>query len=391
MYSCPICNGQQLKSIAIAVIFLLGTLPAQSGFAKGLESVPKQLPVEPGLIDPRQIEDVALLELDQNTKAILDKALGHVKGTETLARSLHLFLFGKGFYDIRYNFAVTGSAQQTFDAGYGNCLSLASLYVASARHLGLDARFQSVEVPPQWSDLDDFYMVAGHLNVIVWLGRGHDKLIVEFSNVYSAAKTSQMKSKVIADERVLAEYYNNLAIDKLQQQALVEARAYLLKAIDTYPKIDFVWSNLGVVNKRLGDFAAAEQAYKTALKVNRKHMSSLNNLYALYLHQQRDKEAEKLAKRVERYSRKNPYNLARLARLDIDNGNLDHAIGLYKKAIKIKADEVDFYLQLASLYYSLGDYARSSEQLHRATELATNAEELARYQGKLDFVQQASL
>ena len=61
---------------------------------------------------------------------------------------------------------VTRTASATFHDRQGNCLSFTMLFVGLARAAGLTASYQSVEVPPTWSN-DGQVVIANHVNAVV--------------------------------------------------------------------------------------------------------------------------------------------------------------------------------------------------------------------------------
>ena len=92
--------------------------------------------------------------------------------------ALHQLLYSAAGFNIIYNNQRTQTASEAFYSRSGNCLSLAALYVASARYLGMDARFQAVEIPFQWLQRDKTMYYLGHVNALVKLG--HNRVTAEF-------------------------------------------------------------------------------------------------------------------------------------------------------------------------------------------------------------------
>ncbi len=44
----------------------------------------------------------------------------------------------------------TGTAAETFYNRKGNCLAISNLFIAAARHLGLEASYKTLSVRPTW-------------------------------------------------------------------------------------------------------------------------------------------------------------------------------------------------------------------------------------------------
>lgn len=330
------------------------------------------------------IDDVDLLAIDSEITALLDKRIRPIRSKAEKTIALHDLLFGEDELNIRYDFKATHSAQQTFDRRSGNCISHAALYVAAARYLGLNAWFQSVGVPPTWEKQNNFYVVPGHLNVVVNLP-GFKRATVEFvaTSFYSPRK---VKLEKISDIQVLSEFYNNLGADALEQNEFVLAQTYFEKALQIWDHSVAAWSNLGVSQRLRGNADAAEQAYKKGLSIDKRNMTLLNNLYALYRYTGETHKADEFYDQVERYSKKNPYNLLKLSNIDLDNGNYSSAIRALKKAIKIKNNEPDFHHALAKVYYKSGDFKEVIAELKKAESLADSLQEKNRFQHKLDML-----
>jgi len=332
------------------------------------------------------VEDIDIFGISTEFKAILDKQVRKMPTISSKSKALHLLLFDDRYLGIEYAGTLTRTAQETLDYRSGNCISLASLYVASARYVGLKAHFQAVDVPREWIDEVDYYVVPTHVNVIVEGSNSGRDLIVEITDTYSAQDSRMWESEIISDVQVEAEYYNNIAIESLQQNKMPLAMSYLLKSIETYPKVGFVWSNLGVMYKKHGFFKEAEEAYNKALKYDKKNLSVLTNLYAFYTELGRTAEAKKLSKKVAKYSKKNPYYLAKIARSDIGVGRYKQAESLLNKAIKINPDEPKFYLEKALIFFKLGDYRKSIAQVEIAKSFALDEVDEKRYDNKLDYI-----
>ncbi|WP_052692166.1 tetratricopeptide repeat protein [Teredinibacter purpureus] len=330
------------------------------------------------------VADVDILAISDELKGLLDRTIANLSSGREKAIELHRLLFKPMFLNIDYVYNATHTAQQTYETREGNCLAHAALYTAAARYVGLKAQFQTVDVPRDWLDRDNFYIVPGHVNVVVKLPG--NTITVEFADAYSAQHTQLLDSKVIPDKQVLAEYYNNIGMNYMEEKDYPTAIAYMQKSIDTYSKVGSVWSNIGVVYKLNGYLELAENAYKKGLKYDKRNMSIINNIYILYNQTGQYEKAQKLAKKVTRYSKKNPYYLEKLATTDLNLGNYGHAISLLKKAIALKQNEPEFYINMSFAYHQLGQYNESLKAATLAREYSTSEEEHNRFQSKLDIL-----
>lgn len=328
------------------------------------------------------IEDVNLLFISDELKYALDRSLGHIKRKQELPFALYDLLYSQNHLNIRYEDHATHTALETFQRRHGNCLSMASLYVAAARHLGLDARFQSVDIPLDWASADNLYVISSHVNVGIVTRGG--KLTVELTDDYSPEQTRTLKTARLSDDQALADYYNNLGMEHFQQGELPMALAYLLKATGIDRKSSHNWSNLGVLYKRAGYPDQALQAYTRALRLNSDNTSALTNLYVLYHEQGLTDKADKMLDRVTRNSRKNPYVLSHLAESSMALKQYREAIQLLRRAIKVKKDEPLFYFNLSLAYYHVNNLPKSLSAMNTAQQLAQTDPQSTRYQQKAD-------
>ena len=245
-----------------------------------LESLTK-LERNPSL-DPATLEDVDVLGLNEEAKRFIKEQVRGIDEPYEKVRELRRAVFDSD----RFNFIVddeqTYTATETFEAGGGNCLSLANFFVAATRLLGIDANYQEVQRRGLNSGtVEDFRVIERHINVsgaLTWQGR-QARYVLDYLSV---PEEDFKWSTVISDKRALAHYYNNLAMDHFKNHDIETTLQYLKKAILTDAGVDFVWSNLGVVYSRRGDWEAAEFAYQQALNLNPDQTSALKNLPALY-------------------------------------------------------------------------------------------------------------
>src|SRR4029077_302201 len=86
----------------------------------------------------------------------------------------------RGLFSLEYNEAVTQTVSGTFHEHRGNCLSFTMLFIALAREAGLHARYQLLDVPPQWNLDSDLVVIANHVNAVINSKTDKD-LVVDFN------------------------------------------------------------------------------------------------------------------------------------------------------------------------------------------------------------------
>jgi Flp pilus assembly protein TadD len=326
------------------------------------------------------VPDIEQLAINQEIRDLLDSRIRHSGNRLTRVKKLHQLLFSENGLAIQYSSSATKTAQETFDTKSGDCLSLASLFLAAVRYIGFKANFQYVTVPRDWEQNQEFTSIPGHVNVVtyLWLGRK-----VEIDFLYTS-EDKEFKSKVISDQRALAEYYNNIGVDTLNSGKKTLALAYQKKAVNTYPEVDFIWSNLGVLYKLNDKPQLAEEAYLKALELNRHNPSTILNIYLFYVQQGNQEMAKKYAREAELHARNNPYYLAEIALRNYQLNNLDVAVGYYEKAIKLKSNEDSFHQGLALTYFKKGEFNLAEKSMRLGQQILTKKHDIDRYQAKID-------
>jgi tetratricopeptide (TPR) repeat protein len=298
------------------------------------------------------------LRLEQLVSAIIDPAL-----------------FGLVYDD------KTRTAAETFRARLGNCLSFSNMFVAMARDVGLDVKFQEVEVPPDWTFDKDTFVLNRHINVKVDLARAGTK-VVDFN--IGDFKTSY-EMRVVSDMRAFAQYYNNIGVERMQAHDTAAALWCFREAIvDNDDQFSPAWVNLGTLYERSGHPAHAEAAFLQALEANSSDLVAMSNLSRLYARLGDRERAEYYQKKVIHHRWANPYYRWGLAREEYAAQRYDAAIGHLKYAIRKRPREDEFYFLLSLCYLRKGDTRAAERWLERAREVAASDSLKKRYSSKLD-------
>ena len=273
--------------------------------------------------------------------------------------------------NFAYNPAITLPAPEAFREKTGNCLAFSSMFIAMARDTGLEAWYQAVEIPPQWSSVNETFLVSMHVNAVV-----QDRYSRYVVDVSRSKKISQGKIRRISDREAQAQYYNNLGGDALVEVQLAKAYAYFMKALQTKKDLAYVWSNLGVVYKRNGQLSDAKMAYRTALELEPGLTTALNNLYGVLLEEGDWVAAGNVQRRVERHRQKNPYYLHYLSIDALDEQRYADAIELLNRAINLNEEEHRFHFTLARSLFLNGENATALHALEQAKKLAPQDSDL---------------
>ena len=308
------------------------------------------------------------LALGESFRASLDSRIAANWSDAKKLRELRAYLFDEEELGISYAAEVTRTAAEALAARSGNCLSLTSLFVAAARHVGLDSHFQTVAISPTWDKRGSVMIRYEHIVAVGKLKTGRD-YVVDFLPGFSA---DDNKTSTIKDQTALAHYYNNLGAELVVDGDHEAAIAHALKAIKLEPELSNAWNNLGAAYRRSNQIALAELSYKRALIHGRNNYSALGNLTQLYLTDGRRDEAETFMHRVNRYHRRNPYFQFYLAQLLYQAGDFEAAKVRVEVAIRLKSDDPNFHAALGDVNQRLGLLEEAEKARQKARALRGN-------------------
>ena len=369
MFSLQSSKGKDIRRIkdylfAISIVLLMGACSSQR-FSPDINSMPAFRESAAVAVSPRQaiqsVEDYKLLTVTPEMIDYLDRFISTAMPQQQRARTLHKILRSPAFLGIEYQADKTLTADQVFAKEIANCISFANIYIALARHYGLDASYQLLEKYPQWNRKGLVVAMEIHVNTVLQLPRDTNLMVdisVDSAQIFG-------RTTLISDRSAAALFYNNLAMTELSsndpaKNDPAKAYSYVAKALDLAPRRAILWSNLGAIYRGNGQFDAAEQAYKMALMLDPETFTAINNLASLYQHLQQWQEFEHYADRLNRLQEKNPYYYYSLAQLAQQENDYRQAIDYIEKAISLKQDEPEFVNLLNQLQRQLRRVAISS-------------------------------
>ncbi len=308
-------------------------------------------------IDPLFISD--------EVKRYIDSYIRPRDGEEIRVDKLQDLLYGADFLNVQYSSEQTHTAMEAFYAREGNCLSVMNLYIAMARYVGLDANFQTVDVQPSWDKRGDLLVLSQHINASGRIS-ARRTYIVDFTPEISL---QQLTSNVVSDLVARSLYFNNLGVEELIEGNFEEALVYFKNALFLHEGSSIAWNNIGSTYNRLGMDAFAEYSYLRAFNLDDSNATAINNLAKLYRRSGDLRRAAEYAEAIERFNNRNPYYHFAQGSVAFDNDDLETARSSFRRALRLKEEEPDFYFALASVYMRLGDakeakrYAESAEKL----------------------------
>ncbi|MFC3121033.1 tetratricopeptide repeat protein [Agaribacter flavus] len=312
--------------------------------------------------------------------------------TDDLGRmsALVFAIFDHAGLNLGYTADANTIASETFYNGAANCLSLTVMAYSMAEYLGIDARFQDVQIPEFWTFRQGASIINRHINLRVKmptrrlgpLAKNGD-LIVDFDPSRNAKEFSSVE---LNRRQIVSYFYNNKGAEYLINDERDKAFAYYKAAIEADPSNEGAWLNLGVLYSRSGYLDEAEEAYKHALSLKSNYLSALENLAAIYAKTQREDESNSIDARLHKKRLKNPYYHSMLAEYALLENRPQDAISHFKKAIALNNRAHEFFFGLAKAYYAVGDVERSSDALIKARKRSNNRRVSEQYSKKLSLL-----
>ena len=315
--------------------------------------------------------DVEPLKLSPEILSMLDAYIEPRDSEEERVDKLQDILYGEEFLNIQYADDTTHTAVEVFATKQGNCLSVMNLYVAMARYVGLDAKFQTVAVQPAWDIRGGLLVLSQHINAT---GRFNmrRRYVVDFTPEIGLQK---LTASIIDDQEARALYFNNLGVEALIEHDSDQALIYFKNALFLDIDMSIAWNNIGATYNRLGMREFSEYSYQVAFQKDNTNATAINNLTKFYYDSGNVQLARKYEEATEQFNKRNPYFHFARGNLAYNRSNLNAARISYRKAIRLDALEPDFYTALAQVYSELGDVARAKRTAESAEEIiAQNAE-----------------
>lgn len=316
---------------------------ALSGDAMALSWAPETLPA------------YDLFALTPDMKNFAEQSVKGQRSTFMRAQALHSALLkpkSRGGAGLRYQGYVTGTPAEAFANGDVNCVSFTLLYVAMARHVGINAQVNEVDLPMSWDMRNNnTFLLLRHVNVKVRLGRD-DALVVDLD---MARYNPTYPQRTISDDLAAAQFYNNRAMEQVTRDNLSDGFFHLRKALLLEDGQSYIWNNFGTLLRRANLLEEAEAAYLHGLSLNARDMTIINNLMILYRYNGMPEKAEQYVRLAENYHRNNPFYRYSMAMESMENGDLTSARTRILEAINMRKNEPMFYDLAAAIYLALDD------------------------------------
>ncbi|MEM7017310.1 MAG: tetratricopeptide repeat protein [Pseudomonadota bacterium] len=329
-----------------------------------------------------KVDVLALTDETKNWAKSRGTTYPHAK---TRLKRLIQAMIDDGLLSLEYDQNHSLTAQETFEARQGNCLSFSLLFVALAREVDINVQFQMVEVPPSFSIDEELVFLNNHINVSITGIRSDvqftQNYVVDFN---SAEYNGNYKTRRVSDTYAVSLYHGNIAAELLADGQHLAAFRHLKRALRLSPNIAGLWVNLGVLYSRKGLLRPAEQAFHRALAVNANDRSALVNLAKVTSKLGRLAESRAYMQRIQRHLQLNPYYYSHQARIAIQKLDFDRALQEIEKAIALKDDEHQFHHIKGIALYRKGEVTLAQKSLSKAKNVSHRADLRQVYSRKLN-------
>lgn len=318
----------------------------------------------PPVIDPVPLDQVMALPPELKARARQVLLADNPSQAQRFHRLINFVVDDKAGLGMSYDERATYTVSQAYVARRANCLTFTLLLVALAREADLDAYPQEMGETLSWREVDGTIYRENHINAGVHIGRHRYTVDPAADQVFLPRPP-----KKVSRDRLLALYYNNVAVDRLQEGRMDAALKDMAVAVALDPRNATLWSNAGVITLHNGDVATAERDYDRALALDSTDPSALFNMVQL-MHRRGDRREAYFRERLSRVEQNDPLQQF-LQALDFERiGKIPDAIASVRRAIRLKPDEHRFYAAMARMYQRAGDLNRARAALADAQSLS---------------------
>jgi tetratricopeptide (TPR) repeat protein len=334
-----------------------------------------------------RIEDAAaVFAVSEEMRHHLTFELARHFRSKSRAKGLSEALYSRNMLAIEYDGTFTRNAADTFRERSGNCLSLAIMTAALARELDLEVTYHSVIGEEQWSRSGGVYFASGHVNLT--LGRRYidpkrglgEVLTIDF--VPARAPHGQ-RTWLIEEKTVAAMYMNNRAAEALAQGRWNDAYWWARASILQDPGFTSAANTLGVVYRRMGHLAQAEEALQHVMTREPRNTTALSNLALVYADQGRAADAAAATSRLLAMQPQPPFHFLERGIAAIRRGEFAAARSEFEREAERDAEyhELQFWMAVADA--ALGDYRAASKHLYAAIRNSPDRRQSDLYSAKL--------
>lgn len=332
-------------------------------------------------LTPKQTQDIEEF-VSQNDIALLSK---HKQVYEYLSKKLVNFNYeGENYL-----------ASEAMHKGGGNCMSLALLTYAVAKHLGVEAVFQVMHTEPLLLEVtSNIAVTSDHVRTFLYeekdtaqsskgfffSGRSY-RVLDYFPGRYDRS------GKIINENQFIAMLYRNLAADSLLEGNLDLAYQLLTSGLSYDEEYAPLINMMAIVHRRKGDEATAERIYQYGLEVTDSKISILSNYYFLLSKQGNILAAESIKAQLLQLEDTSPYDWYLIGKDALSRGDFKSAEIYLNKFLNNTPYYHKAYFDLAKAQYALGKKTSATTSIQQGIELAKQPASQNLYRAKLAWLE----
>ncbi len=361
------------RSLAVVVALLVAGLQAACSQYEPFDTVAHVR----GQFEERLPPDLAgrveiPFELSAEVAARVDALLDPLGDEKKRIQDIVDYIFSG--LDLQYSLLPTRTADETFIARSGNCLSFVNLFVAIARRQRLNPFYVEVEDYQRWNYTEGVVVSRGH--IVAGVNVDGDLQTYDF---LPYRPKSYKDFNPIDDLSAMAHYYNNLGAEALMRGEADVAEPYLTIANSLAPDFEKAINNLGIVLMRKGRVAEAAKLYERGLALHPDSVPLLNNLARAYQGGGRQQEAMALLDRMENLNQTNPFIFIYRGEMALAEGDNKAALEFMRSALRTDSEIPEVHLGLAKVFIARGNLDRARHHVERALKLDATHDEARRY------------
>lgn len=315
--------------------------------------------------DETELPERDLFELTPAMREFAERHTADVRSEFSRAKALHNALLtpsSAGGRGITYTAFYTLTGAEAFEQRQANCLSFTLLYVTMARHVGLKAYVNEVDLPPTWDIRNqDAFLFLRHVNSKVKMRRDQVVIDLEMDRYHTS-----YDQRLISEKLAAAQFYNNRGMELAAEGDVKQGFLHLRKALLLDDKQAYIWNNFATLYRRQGLMKEAEALYLRGLEEDRGDLTIISNLSGLYQELGDQEKAEVYFKLAEQHRNSNPYFLYYEAIRFFNAGDVQQARDLLHQAIRRQKAEPRFYDLGVKIYEALGDQTQADIMRERA-------------------------
>jgi tetratricopeptide (TPR) repeat protein len=335
------------------------------------------------------VEDV--FAVSDAMRRYLNVEIASKLGRQGRQRGLIQALYQHDQLKLDYDSERTRNAAEAFDARAGNCLSLVLMTAALAKELGLPVKYNSAWAEEAWGRSANLYFRSGHINITIGsstveLSTGSYELSSITVDFMPQVEGRGLRTVPISEADVIAMFMNNRAVEALVHDKVDNAYWWAREAMLQSPGFLSSYNTLGVIHRRHGDLAKAEQVFQHVLARDPDNTRALFNLAQLLEQTGRKAEAAALNTRLARLEPFPPFHFFNLGIAAMQRQDYKTARDLFAKEVGRAEYYHEFHFWLGLANYRLGDFEAARKELALAMENSGTPGERGLYAAKLAWL-----